>query len=720
MNSIGTEKLFRLALYLVAIVLINIAGISLFFRIDLTANNKYSLSSVSREAVSSLSEPLTIKAFFSQDLPSKYNTTQRYLRDLLKEYAIHSNENFNYKFYKVNPNSDKNVQKARSYGISPVKVRVIQEAEVKYKTAYMGLVLIHGDTVEKIPTIGSRERLEYKLTSAMENLKNKVSALLNLKEKVQVKLYLSPQLKRLGPKLGIDKLPEFPSRLKSIVSELNSENYQKLEFKQVQTDHSMDLDSLEEEYQLQNLQWPSLPERNIKKGSGLVGIVIEHKDKSKTVSPVNVSSIPLVGTQYNLMGRKRLQENINSQLKTLLDINQNLGYLTNAGTLNLTSMSGMRRRGGSSASSFQKLVKNSYNLKKIDLNKGIPEGLQTLVIAGPKEEFSKYQLYQIDQALMRGTNLAVFMDKYKKQDGKSQNKLRRSRQGVSQFDTGLEKLLNHYGIDVKDAIVLDENCYEQRLSRSRRSNRGGTQPIYYAPIIKNKNINHQPKFMQNITRLVGIKCSPVSIKNATVKKNSLQAYRLFSSSGKSWTMQGRNVRFNPYLSTPPKDSSTQHKRPLAYYLTGKFDSYFQGKNIPEQPRNATSSGKKQADTLAGKNASSGLKAVGSKTNKSEEASIFVLGSSHMLSNTVIDPQGKSPNSIFTMNVLDALNNRTDMAKLRAKTQEFVPLPELSAATRSVIKLFNIIGLPILVFIFGLLVWIFRNRRKKTIRARFSA
>src|SRR6056297_4040389 len=107
------EAHFKFVIYLSIIVLINIVGMTLFFRIDLTADNIYSLSKASREAVSTLSEPLTIKVFFTEDLPAPHNNTQRYLRDLLQEYSIHANEYFNYRFYDVSPKEKGVTQEAR-------------------------------------------------------------------------------------------------------------------------------------------------------------------------------------------------------------------------------------------------------------------------------------------------------------------------------------------------------------------------------------------------------------------------------------------------------------------------------------------------------------------------------------------------------------------------------------------------------------------------------
>ncbi|MBW2711868.1 MAG: GldG family protein, partial [Deltaproteobacteria bacterium] len=170
-------KYIKLSIYLVIIVLINVAGMTLFFRMDLTANRIYSISEASKTVVSTLSEPLTINVFFTKDLPAPYNNTERYLNDLLEEYAIHANAYFNYRFYDVSPEAEgidpralENQKLANNYGIHPVQIQVFEEDEVKFKKAYMGLVLIHGDMVERIPTITAIKGIEYKLTTAIQKL----------------------------------------------------------------------------------------------------------------------------------------------------------------------------------------------------------------------------------------------------------------------------------------------------------------------------------------------------------------------------------------------------------------------------------------------------------------------------------------------------------------------------------------------------------------------
>lgn len=275
-NRSGKYSTFLI--YLIAIILINVAGLTLFFRVDLTANKVYSISEVSRKVVSTLKEPLTIEVFFTKNLPSPYNNTKRYLNDLLEEYGVYANRYFNYRFYDVSPQegdinrkAKENRELAENYGIQPVQIQVVDKDEVKFQNAYMGLVLIHGNTIERIPTITSTDHLEYQLTTAIQKLNNKVSALMALHNKISVKLFLSSSLDTVAPFMQLKDLPDLPKKLEGLVEKLNQKTYGKLKFEYLDPTKDPSLDPLAKKYNLLQLNWPALSEGKVPPGQGMVG-----------------------------------------------------------------------------------------------------------------------------------------------------------------------------------------------------------------------------------------------------------------------------------------------------------------------------------------------------------------------------------------------------------------------------------------------------------------
>ena len=64
-----TSRSFILLLGLILVV-INLIGLNLFIRTDLTDDGVYSLSDASIDLVEGLDDPVTVTAFFTADLPA--------------------------------------------------------------------------------------------------------------------------------------------------------------------------------------------------------------------------------------------------------------------------------------------------------------------------------------------------------------------------------------------------------------------------------------------------------------------------------------------------------------------------------------------------------------------------------------------------------------------------------------------------------------------------
>ena len=734
MKSQRYAKYFKFVLYLIVIVLLNLAGRTFFTRIDLTANQLYSLSGISREVVSTLTEPLTIKVFFTQNLPAPHNNTELYLQDLLKEYALHGNTHFNYRFYNVSPESEgigddtrANREMARDYGIDPVQIQVVEKDEVKFKQAYMGMVLIHGDILERIPTIASTDGLEYKITTAIQKLNNKVSALLGLTEEVQVRLVLSSSLYTVAPYMNIAALNTYPDKIKEIVERLNSKVYGKLRFSYIDPSTAASGEAMLQKYNIMKLNWPEIPNAGVGAGEGAIGMLLQYKEQVREIPLLNVMRLPIFGTQYQLAELDQIEEIINANLERLVNINEDLGYLADFGTLNLHGMGPFGPPGVESLDRFNELVSRNYSLKSIEVGENaVPAGLKTLVIANPSEKFSDYALYQIDQALMRGTNLAIFTDVFKETQPPGQQPFMANQMpAYVPFYSGLEKLLEHYGVRIRKSLVMDENCFRQRLPQQQG---GGERPIYFAPIIQKDNINQRLDYLSSIKGLVAVKISPLELDQKRIEAQQLTAHELFSSSNRAWEVRDR-ITLNPMFLQPP-GSSEMESLPLAYLLEGSFESYYKGKPMPEKPasddaaaaggadddqadRSADSAGPEKPDL-------SRIEGQGVFREQSPRARVLVVASSEMLKDNLLDEEGQSTNAMFVLNMIDALNGREAIGVMRSKVQRFNPLEETEPLVKTLIKAANMVGLPIVVVIFGAGVWVHRRARRKRIQLLFQS
>ena len=741
-------RYLKFLIYLVVVVLVNVAGITLFFRVDLTESKIYSISKASQKVVGTLSEPLTIKVFFTKNLPAPYNNTERYLQDLMQEYAIYANKFFNYRFYNVSveegeiaDRTQENQKLANNYGIHPIQIQAVEKDEVKFQRAYMGLVMIHGDLIETIPTITSGEGLEYKLTTTIQKMNNKISALLSLPDKIKIKLFLSSSLETVAPHMGVRELAGIPTEIQRVVKKLNQANYGKLEYEFLNPGPDQNLQALGDKYNIMTLSWPALGEGRVPAGKGAIGLVMEYADKSLTVPLLQVIRLPIIGTQYQLTEMQEMEEILNKNIEQLIDINEDIGYLADHGTLSLTpappSAPG-RPQNQDSATNLRTLVSQNYTIKNIALKEEtIPESLNSLIIARPTEKFTDYELFQIDQFLMQGKSLALIIDRFNEIMPRGQQGMSMGQQPVFiPLDTGLEKLLAHYGVRIQQSYVLDENCFRQEMPAQFG---GGERKIYYAPMIKNRFINQDLNFMKNIRALVALKISPLELITEQIDKNGLSSHRLFASSEKSWQMRGR-INLNPMFIKPPESTEDMQSYPLAYLIEGEFPSYFAGKPIPvkevednessEQEESAQQEETSQQEKTSQQDQSqtsenkseidlSKIERKGQFLPKGRPGKIFVMAAADMLKNNVVDAGGRGANTILILNILDYLNGREDIAVMRGKVQQFNPLNDTQPVIKTFVKAFNIAGLPVLVILFGLGVWFRRHSRKKYIQMMFA-
>jgi ABC-type uncharacterized transport system involved in gliding motility auxiliary subunit len=731
------ENYIKFILYMAVIILVNLAGLTLFFRADLTVNKIFSLSEASKKAAATLSEPLSIKVFFSKNLPAPHNNTERYLKDLLDEYAARAGRLFNYQFYNVSSEEGdlsasavENRELAKSYGISPIQIRIMENDELKFQNVYMGMVLIHGDLIEKINAVTSTDGLEYRLTTAIQKLNNKVSALLRLEDTIEATLYLSSSLDDIAPLIGLNGLPDLKNTVKKTIDGINAKSRNILSFTHRDITDKQTLNEIGKKYDLMALSWPDITENNIQAGQGAAGLVLTFQDQSASLPLITAVNLPIIGTTYQMADPETLEQNILDIMEKMIGINQDIGYLADHGTPTLgpDRMAMMQGGSGGGMEVFNTLLSDRYNIRQIALkDQTIPDGLNCLIIAKPTEPFSDYALFQIDQALMKGTNIAFFSDAF--------NEIApRGGMGMPQYiplDTGLEKLLAHYGITMTPAYVMDKSAYKHQPRE------GGEQMIYFAPMLKEDTINNTPSFMHNIKGIIAMQTSPLSLVPDITAAGDVTATRLLSSSKESWLMED-NINLNPMFISPPESEEEMDSYDLAWLLEGTFTSYFKGKPIPEKETGETDI-EKSAETAA--NDSEAAAPAGTDQGASEPpppenspevtaenrmletsrpAKIFVLGCSQMLMDNMLDPEGRTTNATFILNAIDHLNGNDEIAAMRSKQQTLNPLAETSPMVRGVIKTLNIAGLPVLVFVFGLIVWAAGNARRKRIANQFKS
>ena len=154
--------LVLLALILVIVGTTNYILSALSARVDLTAEQLYTLSPGSKAVLAKLDQKVTLKFFFSEsakDMPPSLKTYAEQVRDLLGEYERAGNGNVALETYDPKQDSDEE-EWAVKYGVEP------QQANPFGAPIYFGLVVTCGTQEQTIPGFDPRmeSTLEYEIT----------------------------------------------------------------------------------------------------------------------------------------------------------------------------------------------------------------------------------------------------------------------------------------------------------------------------------------------------------------------------------------------------------------------------------------------------------------------------------------------------------------------------------------------------------------------------
>jgi gliding-associated putative ABC transporter substrate-binding component GldG len=171
------QKLFITTTLIIAILLVvNLLSNEFHFRLDLTDEKQYTLSQATKDILKNLEEPITIKAYFSKDLPANIAKTRQDFQELLIEYSKRADGNILFEF--INPNEKESTEnEAVQNGIQPVMINIREKDQTKQQKAFLGATLSLGEKKEVIPFIQPGTAMEYALSTAIKkiSLENKTT-----------------------------------------------------------------------------------------------------------------------------------------------------------------------------------------------------------------------------------------------------------------------------------------------------------------------------------------------------------------------------------------------------------------------------------------------------------------------------------------------------------------------------------------------------------------
>ncbi len=150
------------------LVLVNLLSKRFFLRFDLTEDQEFTLSQATEDILGELTEPITISAYFSSNMPAQIDKIKTDFENMLFEYSTLSNGMIDFEI--IDPETEEIQQEAMQNGIQPLMINVREKDQSKQQKVFSGAVLQAGEVKEILPVLVTGAGMEYALTTAIKKL----------------------------------------------------------------------------------------------------------------------------------------------------------------------------------------------------------------------------------------------------------------------------------------------------------------------------------------------------------------------------------------------------------------------------------------------------------------------------------------------------------------------------------------------------------------------
>ena len=142
------QSLTELGLVLGLLILLNLILTNYFFRIDLTSENRYSLSESSKKLAGKVDEVLFVKVYLEGDFPAGFKRLRQSTKEMLDEFSAYTNGKMQYEF--IDPFENADAKKANDIlrelgekGLQPTNVQIKKDDESTQKLIVPGAVFYY-------------------------------------------------------------------------------------------------------------------------------------------------------------------------------------------------------------------------------------------------------------------------------------------------------------------------------------------------------------------------------------------------------------------------------------------------------------------------------------------------------------------------------------------------------------------------------------------------
>ncbi|MDP8225062.1 MAG: Gldg family protein [Candidatus Lernaella stagnicola] len=380
-----------------------------------------------------------------------------------------------------------------------------------------------------------------------------------------------------------------------------------------------------------------------------MGVAVEYGEKSEAI-PV-IQDLP--GLEYELISR------IASMTREKVPA---IGVVSGHGEFSLQQGFGK----------VASMLGSKFDVKDVDLSRdpNALNGMDVLLLLGPKKQIPEAQLFAIDQFMMRGGKAAFFLAQ---QDIDPRTLIGRP------IDTGLAGLAEAYGVAVKPGLVLDKKCERIPIMRQQGSVRFQSLVRFPAFVA----VTDLPKDL-NLTRNLKGVVMPFASALAPQNTAGVETQVLARSSEATWIYEASDSFLaEPAVLEQSMMDNPAGPQPLIVTVKGNLPSYFKNRAVPPAVADAV-------------------------IDVSPETRLVVAGSGQWVS----DQMPSRVNLALFANLLDWLVQDEVLMSIRTRTINNRPLEDVGDVGRSLFKYGNMLLPPFILLIAGIARWQLRSRRKR--------
>lgn len=697
-----------------ALIAVNLIALNVWLfpvsqaRADLTENQVYSLSPVTKDLLNNVQEPLLIRGYFSEKTHPLLAPLVPRIRDMLQEYRIASNGNVQVEIVDPIQNPDLEAEANQTYGIQPTPLQAADRYGASVVNAYFDILVRYGDQsqvlnfrdlieIQPFPNGQVDVRLrnfEYDLTRAIKRtvygFQSIDAVLAGLENPASLTLYVTP-----------DALPEWlapaPDTIQKVAGEIANQSNGKFNFQVVNVDDpnsSVNRQTLSQQYSLQ-----PIPVALFSDQSYYLHMILDTGDgQPQLLFPAGDFSEADIRTTIE----SALKRSSSGFLKVV-------GLWTPPDTPAPNAF-GQPQPGFKQYNTIAEQLRQEYSVRRVDLSTGqVPADVDVLLVIAP-QNMSDAERYAIDQYLMRGGSVIVAAGNYALNPDQFTGQL-----GVAPIENGLRDMLAGYGITVQQAMVLDPQNEPFPVQVARDLGGIQVQEIqampypFFVDVRPNAMASNSP-MLANLPAVTMNWVSPVTV--AEEQNANRDVTVLLESSPQSWLRSDTNIQ--PDMQTYPQYGfpveGEQKSYPLAVAVQGVFESYFKDKPNPlTQPQGNEAAAPAETPTNT----------VGTIESSPESARLIVIGSAEFLNDIVFEisstlTRDRYFNSLqFAQNAVDWSVEDLDLLSIRSRGTSARVLNPLTETDETFWEVANY-AIALLVLVALGIIWRVRQQNEKPI------